>query len=370
MTKSSTQLAPRKERIYTFDFLRGYFIVVIIVDHLWKFPSLWSVMSGEARLWVTAAEGFVMISGFLIGYIRGFKSLKLPFFPIAVKLLRRALMLYVWMVFVSVVYLIVDWQLKSIVPNIPSSPAPKGDWYQAIMLIVTMKHPHLWIYFLYLYAIFLVLSIGAVWLLRKRLSWLVAFISLALYGVGLASDVEWMKWQVLFFFMAIIGFYFEPIRDWWRRRSTRGRASLALSMYTLSTLTITLSYVSVYQPQLMPAGLAAQLNDIFVIEKFTPPRVILSFLWVGALGLLFHTFVTAIKKYTYGILTHLGTHSLSAYIIHAMVICVINALLVPFDYDAGRSPFNFVINTVLGALAVLTVYWLLKIPLVARLIPR
>lgn len=363
-------LAHKKDRIYTFDFLRGWFIIVIIIDHLWKFPSVWSAMSGEARLWVTAAEGFVMISGFLIGYIRGFKSLKLPFAPIAVKLFRRALMLYIWMVIVSVIYLVIDWQFKAIVPNIPSSPAPKGDWLEALRLIVTMEHPHLWIYFLYLYSIFLVLSIGAVWFFRKKLSWAVGLISLVVYAVGLSMNIEWMKWQVIFFLMAIIGYHFESLREWWRTRTARVRRLISAGIYLAAGATITLSIVSTYTPHLLPNGLAVQLNDIFVIEKFTPLRVVLSFLWVGALGFLFHEFSSLIKTYTYGVLYHLGTHSLSAYIIHALVICAVNAALNPLNYDADSAPFHFVINTLLGVITVAGVYGLLKIPLVARLIPR
>ena len=73
------------QRIDAFDYLRGFFIVVIVIDHLWSFPSLWTFLTGEARLWMTAAEGFVLISGFLIGFIRGRKGLKLPFHDIAKK---------------------------------------------------------------------------------------------------------------------------------------------------------------------------------------------------------------------------------------------------------------------------------------------
>lgn len=68
----------KTNRLDYLDYLRGYFVVVIITDHLWRYPSLFSLITGEARLWMTAAEGFVMISGFLIGYVRGFKGRKNP----------------------------------------------------------------------------------------------------------------------------------------------------------------------------------------------------------------------------------------------------------------------------------------------------
>src|SRR6478752_2733089 len=89
--------ASSASRFLALDYLRGFFIIVIIVDHLWRWPSLFEFISGRGELWSSAAQGFIIISGLLIGYIRGYKNRDQPLWGITKKLLKRGLTLYVWM---------------------------------------------------------------------------------------------------------------------------------------------------------------------------------------------------------------------------------------------------------------------------------
>ena len=61
----------RRSRDLALDLLRGYFLVVIMIDHLRYAVNPLYLVSGRQSLWVTAAEGFVLISGFLVGMLRG-----------------------------------------------------------------------------------------------------------------------------------------------------------------------------------------------------------------------------------------------------------------------------------------------------------
>lgn len=51
---------PRDLRL---DLLRGYFIFVMIVDHLQTFPAWTMSLTGGNALWVSAAQGFVLAKG-------------------------------------------------------------------------------------------------------------------------------------------------------------------------------------------------------------------------------------------------------------------------------------------------------------------
>jgi hypothetical protein len=361
---TKTHSTPASARILALDYLRGFFVTVIIFDHLWKFPSIWMLFTGQARLWVTAAEGFVMISGFLIGYIRGKKALKYPFREVAEKLLKRAAMLYLWMVIMSVVYIAIDWYLKD-VPNIPSSPAAIGEWGEALRLTLTIEHPHLWIYFLALYAVFLALAIPVVWLFRHNKSWLVLLLSTGLYVIGITKNIEWMKWQILFFGLSVIGFHFETLRSWWSNLGARGRRKYEFSVYLAAIATVALSVITTFYPSILGEQVSRQLNSYFIIEDFGALRIIMSLLWFTAIALFFNRFINQIARLTGGVLDFIGTHSLSAYIIHGVVICVINYLLVELAISE-----NFITNSLLGLIAIATVYGLLKIPFIARVIPR
>lgn len=45
-------------RIHTIDILRGFFMFMIIVDHLELFPNGFDFLTGRGLLWMSAAEGF------------------------------------------------------------------------------------------------------------------------------------------------------------------------------------------------------------------------------------------------------------------------------------------------------------------------
>ena len=346
-------------RILALDYLRGFFIVIIIVDHLFRFPNVFALVSGEARLWMTAAEGFIMISGLLIGYIRGYKGLKHPFGTIAHTLFRRALLLYVWLIIGSIAYLgVASWLLN--IPETPSAAVPMGDWGALLWGIISMQYPAVWVHFLYLYTVFLVLSIGAIWLYRKQKAWLIPVISIPLYIIGWTEGIEWMKWQLLFFGAATVGCYLEPIRLWWN--TVKKRLVLERMLYTVSIATLAMSVIAVYFPALLPGSLVAGLHDAFLIDTFGPARVIISALWFTALCLLFERAYPLLKKYTYGVLEYFGTHSLTAYVAHGAVICLVNILVPHSD--------SVFINSIVVFAGIMAVYGLIRIPIVDRFLPR
>lgn len=357
----------KKDRLLVLDFLRGFFIVVIIIDHLWLFPSAWTFISGEARLWVTAAEGFVMISGFLIGYIRGFKGLKYPFIDIAKKLFARAAMLYFWMVIVSLGYIYIEWQQK--VPRMPYTVFEEpflGRTYTDAFNSVINGNPHMWIHFLYLYAIFLALSVGVVYLFRKRLWWVVLLLSLLTYLAGMVQDSEWMKWQLLFFIPSIIGFHFESIRAKWDARSSAEQATIRKTLYATTLITLIASVATSFNATLLPESVNTVLSAVFVIEAMSPLRVIVAGLWFMALAFIFTKIARPINNATHGIIEYFGTHSLTAYIVHGYIICLVN-FVIPINVpDMLKIPYF----TIIGLITLLLTYGLIRIPLVKRVIPR
>ena len=49
--------------------MRGWFLVIIILDHLTYFPNGLTFLTGDSRLAVSAAEGFFIISGLVLGIV-------------------------------------------------------------------------------------------------------------------------------------------------------------------------------------------------------------------------------------------------------------------------------------------------------------
>ena len=45
----------KTERIAAFDLMRGFFLIVIMIDHVELYPNGWDFITGKGRLWVSAA---------------------------------------------------------------------------------------------------------------------------------------------------------------------------------------------------------------------------------------------------------------------------------------------------------------------------
>lgn len=349
-------LETKSGRLVHLDYLRGYFVIVIIINHLSRFPSAWQFISGRGILWATAAEGFVMISGLMIGYIRGLKNQGKPFFEVAFKLIKRALLLYAWMIIGSLSYIALAWWLAPH-RNMPWYDATEGDWPTVFHQVVTMELPHLWVHFLYLYAIFLALSVPAVWLLRQRQPWLLGSFSVIAYIYGLSFNVEWLKYQIIFFLPAIAGYYLPNISSWWNRLKHR-RLLVALILASAG-LSLALSIAYIFFPYSVPQ--ASYINGLFNGAVFGVPRLIISGLWFSALIIIFKQITPWLRKNSHGVMEYLGTHSLTAYITHGLVIL---ALAIPV------VPKNFIINTLMGLVGILGVYLLIRIPVIKSVFPR
>ena len=54
-------------------------MVSIILNHLQWYPSGFDIVAARGSLFVSAAEGFFIISGILLGIVRGRNMFQLPF---------------------------------------------------------------------------------------------------------------------------------------------------------------------------------------------------------------------------------------------------------------------------------------------------
>lgn len=81
-------------------------MIAIIVDHIGWGPSLFHLLSGGGRLFASPAEGFFVISGILVGYIYGPRMVK-SFKHAAVKLWKRAFLLYALSVVFTLIYTVI-----------------------------------------------------------------------------------------------------------------------------------------------------------------------------------------------------------------------------------------------------------------------
>lgn len=356
MSKSAP---PKSKRLITLDYLRGFFITVIIVDHLSRWPSIFALISGKALLWVTAAEGFVAISGLLVGYVRGFKNQALSMKEVSGKMLRRAALLYLWSIIGSLIYTAIIWYVP-LQGGAPGMPIDKGDWVTLIYQTITLQYTYLWVHFLTLYALFLAFAPFAVWFLRRGQAWIVAALSIAGLITGYLLQNEALQWQVLFFIPSIAGYYLESIMKWWKHLKKHTRTALITTVISATIITITLSVLTTFYPNII-GSIADSLNAAFAKDTISPWRAGMAFLWFTGFVMIFHLLGKFISKAFGWLLLPFGTHSLMAYILHGVAICLISYFTLSGD--------NLIINSLLGLICMLIVWGLIKIPLVQKIVP-
>jgi len=356
MQSSNGKKKTVSNRILALDYLRGFFIIVIIVDHLWRWPNLFQFATGRGEMWSSAAEGFVIISGLLVGYIRGYKDRKKPLASVSQKLIQRGIMLYIWMVITTLLLVTVSW-LLDFRGSIAHIPIAQYDWGQLILSALRFDYVHTLTHFLYLYAIFLVLSPFVIWLLRQGAAWAVALVSFAVWIFGVTASIEWMQWQILFFLPSIAGFYFESILGFYRRLKLPVR-----KMIQFGSILVLLVTVAIANAQVLSQAPGHYENILFGRDPITFGTILISFIWFVGLLSLFQLLTPWLKRWLNWLLLTFGERSLTAYILHAipMVLC---ALLFTETSD-------FFTNSLLAATCILATWALLKIPGINKIIPR
>jgi len=367
-------------RIHELDLLRGFFILVIIIDHFQRWPSPFTFITGEGRLWVSAAEGFFLISGLLIGYLRGWKGRHQSFKEITKKLIGRGVMLYVWCVaitlFVVSIMSFFTTGTDTLYAFLPKLPAAEQLTNLPIYLwsVISGQFATDWIYFLRLYAIVLVIAPVVIWLLRKGLWWVVLLLSWGVYCISLflTEPDGAMQWQLLFFNAALVGWKLEAIIGWLRTHPV-AKKWISISLISLTLLTMVLSYFWVFGWSNVEGPRPVISRDSYVTARgFIDPwfsnnpmaigRVILSFIWFGGLLFLFHRFRSWIMKWLGWLLMTFGTASLSAYCLQAILFAFIQALI-PLSQ-------SWIINTLATIVVVLAMWGILKTRLAQKVLPR
>jgi hypothetical protein len=363
-------------RIIELDLLRGFFIIVIILDHLQFWPSPWQFLTGEGRLWASAAEGFFIISGLLIGYLRAYKGKHTPLKSISKKLLERAGLLWLWCIIITLIAVGLSIVLpgnNSLLPKLPEASILASPLL-FLWNVITMNYASDWIYFLRLYAIMLAVTPVFLWLIRKKHALTALALSLGTYLVSLAFGISEaaLQWQVLFFGAAFIGWKLEDILSWFRARP-RLRLATLLSLIVFTLGTMALSYFMVHGWSYVESSSAAisldayvsirsHVDPVFSNNPLVPARIALSFIWFFGLLSLFHLLRAPMKKYLGWLLMTFGEASLTAYCLQAILLVFITKFV--------QLNGDFYVNGLVGLAVVLLVWGFMKIPFVRKVLPQ
>ena len=377
----SAESTPPKQpsRLLSFDLLRGYFLVAIILNHLYWYPNGLDWVAARGNLFVTAAEGFFLVSGIILGIIRGRKLLAEPFRKGAKLLLNRGVQLYITSIVLFFVFTLIGWWFFLDNPGLKPGIRPIDQpFLEVVWGALTYQYIYGWADFLRLYALFLLVSPLALFLLRRNGWYLVPILSLVIWAFfPLAQQVlpysdeilMPIAWQLIFFGGLTLGFYWHDVVQWWLKQTERFRSAIVRSMVALAVSTLLANILIVYGHAL-PAGIGESLRSIeqslapfFNRESLPLPRLLLFMLWISFGYWLVQRFQEQVVRWFGWILIPFGSNSLYVYIVHAFLVFFAHLLV------QGQVP-GFILS-VLGSIAVLGLTLLaVRTKFLMKIIPR
>lgn len=219
----------RSSRDLRLDLLRGFCLFAMLVDHI-AGPSALYHLTGGNGFFVSAAEGFVFISGLLLG-ITSRKTIERSGFGAVVrKSLRRSGMLYLLMVALTLAF-----NIGGLLLGLPWLPAhTPADLMAFTWSVVGLRQSYWLTDILTLYTLLIVASPLALWLMqRNRTRWLLAGSWVAWLLYQLAPDLlgpllpatqsfNPVAWQIFFMHALVVGYHRERLGQFWtpgRRRA-------------------------------------------------------------------------------------------------------------------------------------------------------
>ena len=346
------------------DLLRGFCIFAMVVDHFGGDSWLYSITGGN-RFYVSAAEGFIFISGFIMGQAYRAKRDRSGLPSAMAEALRRARTLY--LATVALLYLYTDitlWTGRDFGLGIDS---PQEIAVAALTLHYTYHGTDILAMYTLLLAvapiILLLLSVGEwYWVLIP--SWAI-WLTYQVYPEEAAipwyirhgENFPLAAWQVLFVTGNVLGFYRGALTQWLQRFRRLRVVAVSLG------LAVTLALISLAWGTENGAQFAFfdidpnVLNESFFKVPLRPWRIV-AFVSVAIVAYTSATyFWVPIRRVLGWLMLPLGQAALYSYIVHFFLILLVYNLAPLLNALPGEP--SEVISAPILQIAVVLLLWAL-----------
>lgn len=357
------------------DLLRGFAVFAMVVDHFGGSSWLYLVTGGNT-FFVSAAEGFVFLSGLVVGMIYGGIALKEGLRVAQVKAWQRAFTLYKLSVALTLIFASV-----TLFFNLPwSSTAQVSNPIEFVLNVVLLRQTMYLTDVMLMYTLLMALAPIGLWLLVKGRAWLLLSASGALWLAFQFAPAQinsaWQiignttfnvaAWQLLFFVALAVGFHRKTLAQ------KLGQLPRVPYLLFLGLLLLWLTQLhatnGAYLARLFP-GLDPQalINELFSKSALAPGRLIASAV-VFQFAYLLVTLIWKPVAAAFGwLLLPLGQNSLYSYTMH---VAVIGAFYVILPYLPGNIPAMGTLNMSLQLLAILAIWGMIQKQFLFKIVPR
>ncbi len=371
--RKSWQYDPERygKRDLRIDLLRGLAICSMVVNHL-ECRSFFNRIT-QGHIYASSAEGFVFLSGFVLGFVTLQRIDKTGLIPAMQKLLARAKVLYL-----TSFILIAGLGLLSIVaPGMtkPSFDRAPGVWWQILLAAGTLHLAPPIVDILQLYVLCLLISPGIFWLLRRRL---VLLLLTASWAVWLIQQIYpysfsfrpldraypyfvFSTWQILYVHGVAAGYHKDKLSKIWQRLPK------APAIGAMVAIVIAALFAAHFDLILKTWPEEAQDRELWLrlTERSTNGLIRLVTL-LGLFSLMFlavDRFWVPLSKLLGKLLIPLGQNSLYVYIIH--VPLTITWFIIP-----GLIQGSIWLVSLAQAIAIGICWLMVKYKVLFKVIPR
>ena len=332
------------------DFLRGYFILIMIIDHI-AGPSPLYWFTGGTRFFISGAEGFFLISGLVTGivYHRIIESKGLK--AAVHQMMRRLFVLY-----------LVATSLK-LVPLIFKDTLWTDNQAQPLQIarVFTLQAGGVITAYVFLFILApfaLTLLNRGKWYILLAISWLWYILYMfipAIVTFPFATFTNLSGLQVLFFTAMYLGFKEHKTLDYGKRIINKNwLLCFASWFFVLIILFILLNPPSMMQQNLIPQATKTWINAHF-FDKATlrPGRLIAAIPVYGTFFVFLSLYWKKVVKTVGWLIVPFGTSALYAFSVHIPIDNIINLLIA-----SGILSSTFISNMFIQTTAVLLIWFL------------
>ncbi len=372
------------------DFIRGWVMLILVVVHT-EILSLWNLLVWERVGMISGGEGFVLLSGVVLGMVSRQRIARSGFSDAASRVVDRALQLYrvhvTLILLVGLLALLFGSHVKEIIsftdrgsgrtfPLYPATFQPFSWFASAITLKVG---PHqIQVLGLYVCLIMLCpLMLAVLWKRRPLallgLSWVLYCSNLLSPKMPTGAQFEYgfplLTWQVLFVHGLVAGYHLQEIKAWFATRA--GRATL------VACFVVALAFFAVCQltpNPLLPswARIDAWPELYYALRKHADKNSLgpLRLLNYAAFLVALYTVLTRwwpwFQRYLGWFFIPIGQASLYVFILHLFAVQLVS-MIMPFGFKAGA---DLLVPTLLHTAELAALWLMVRHKVFFRWIPR
>lgn len=341
------------------DFLRGFFIFQMVVDHTAEYSILYWITGGN-RFFVSGAEGFLFVSGLLVGIIYYRVVTRINLGMAVTKAVHRFVDLYLIAVTSTLLVMFFSEHLHLKW----ATSLPMSDPLTLVIQTLTFKRAYYFADILHVYALYFLFFPIILVFLAKGQKYLILVFSLGLYIVYWISPtaaslptvmknyafINFSAAQLLITIGVLIGygpveqnrFISKPLpRVWW--------IPVVLVVLTSCVLYYIYRTPSITHPfQMDRTEFNRFINVLFSKQSLGIGRLLAFLSFFIMLFHLITRYWTRFERFAGWLLLPLGRHSLYAYVFHLPIILMVAVI----SRITGYGHQNLWINLIISLLAV------------------